>query len=216
MGSGGRTGTRTRGQIRSGRFIERAEDWIVHFLPGLGIEDQVTHEVVADGKNAMVVDHLIPEGPRGDQVAFRVTTRHRELPSNHFPDRHVRQEVSEASLERGRAIYCIRRDIDEVVAAISYHLEDQGPLSIRAMALRQDADRPDIWAESRWALVVCKAYLHVFAEKKMRRTADLLYDADTKAKIAEAQDFLGFRRAARQPGLRPSGRALLVQPKLGR
>jgi hypothetical protein len=197
------------------RLIERAEDWLSRALPGLGIEEQVTRSIVEHGKNALRVDHLIPEDEAGGPAVFRVTTNHRVLPSAYFGDTHVRSEIHSASLERGRAIFLVRREDDQILAAIAYHLPDRGPLELRAMALRQDPDRPDLWAETRWGVVVCKAYVHVFADK-VGRGAALVYEADSDEKSREASTFLGFQRAKRPRGFRLSGRELLTQPKLGR
>jgi len=200
---------------RVGHLIPKAEDWLIRFLPGLGIEAQVHHTIAPDGTNRLAINHLIPEGEIGDHVAFRVTTKPLILPSAQFADRHVREEIHQASFVRGRAIFCVRQDADEIVAAISYHVPDQGRVTVRAIALRMDGIEGRLWAESRWALVVSKAYLHVFAEKA-GRGADLTYEADTQLKIREAVDYLGFRAGRRPTGFRLSGRALLVQPKLGR
>jgi hypothetical protein len=196
-------------------LIERAEDWIARALPRLGIEDQVTRSVVGHGKNALLVDHLIPEAESGGPAVFRVTTKHRVLPSAFFPDRSVRREVHRASIERGRAIFIVRLEDDQILAALSYHLPDRGRLEVRALAVRQDAGRPDLWAESRWVAVVCKSYLHVFAQK-VGRGGDVLFEADSPAKVLEACTFLGFQRAKRPKAFRPSGQELLIQPKLGR
>lgn len=211
-----RIASRLRGMVQpTTGLLARSEDWIVTALPGLGIEKQVTHAVVEHGKNALRLDHLIPLGPLGGKVAFRVTTKFHVLPSASFRDAQVRGEINAASRRRGRVIYCMRADLDEVMSAIAYHVPATGPLAVRAIALRQDPGKPEIWAQSRHAAVMCKAYLHIFAEK-LERTGDLVYEADTRAKVEEATAFIGFRRAKRPTGFRPSGRELLCQRKLGR
>jgi hypothetical protein len=198
----------------TGVLADRSADWIVRALPGLGIETQVTRAIVEYGKNALQIDHLIPHDSIGGKVAFRITSEFKVLPSRDFPDVAVRQAVHSVSQARGRAIFCIRRDVDEILAAIAYHVPDRGPLELRALAIRQDPGHPEIWAESRHAVVMLKAYLHIFGEK-LALSADLTYEADTQAKVDEACRHLGFRRAKRPRGFRLSGRELLTQPKLG-
>jgi hypothetical protein len=210
---GQRHGRRTLVETTSA-LARRTTDWIARALPGLGIEGQITKSIVENGKNRLHIDHLIPaQGSKG-AVAFRITSKVQVLLTVHFPNSHVRSEVHSASAARGRAIFCIRTDVDEVIAAISYHLPDKGPLELRAIAIREDAGQPEIWAESRHAVVMLKAYLHVFGEQ-LKRGADLVYEADTQAAIDEACGFLGFKRAKRPRGFRLSGRELLTQPKLG-
>ena len=209
-----RSVTRADRGIRKPSFADATTDWILRRLPGLGIENAVRHSLTSDGKNVLSIDHLMPADERGARVRFHVTTDHRELIAPHFPDVSVRREINSASLERGRAVFIDDLWREETMAAIAYHVDDAGPLHIRAMALRQDPGEPRAWAESRHALVICKAVLHIFGEKA-GRGSDLLYDADTKAKVEEAKRYLGFRRA-RRGALRPSGRELLCQPKLGR
>jgi hypothetical protein len=196
-------------------LARRTADWIARALPGLGIEGQVTKSIVENGKNQLHIDHLIPARGVTGKVAFRITSNVRVLPTVHFPNSEVRSEIHSASAARGRAIFCVRRDVDEVIAAISYHLPDRGPLELRVVAIREDPGQPGIWAESRHAVVMLKAYLHVFGEQ-LDRGADLIYEADTQAAKNEACGFLGFKRAKRSRGFRLSGRELLTQPKLGR
>lgn len=159
------------------------------------------------------INHLIPAAG-GGRVRYRITTDYQVLPETFF-GRRVRKGINTASLERGRAIYCLDVASDDVLAALSCHVPDRGRLVIRTLAVRRDEGEPELWKRSRLDVVICKAYLHVFAAK-IGRTAELLYDADTQEAANEATTFLGFRLAGRVTEIRPSGYQLLVQPKLGR
>jgi hypothetical protein len=209
-----RRGRRPRERLtRRFRFAPAAAQWIAMALPGLGIEAQVQHSVIEHGKNALSLDHRIPSGDRAGRARYLITTNYRVLDRAAFR-RADRGTINSASLERGRAIYCVDIESDEVSAALAYHVPDRGRLLIRAMALRQDSNRPDVWRRSRFDLIICKAYLHVFAAK-IGRPAELLYNPESAAAATEASENLGFRPAKKVVEVRSSSQQVLCQPKLG-
>lgn len=112
--------------------------------PLAGMKDAVTirSKVTGFGERTTVrIDHRLPEPGRGGRAAYRVCTREQFLPRAHF-DRSVREVVNRASGERGRRIYAIELESQQVIAVLSYHLHDSPgwPLFITALGTRIDAD----------------------------------------------------------------------------
>lgn len=159
----------------------------------------------AFGERSVVsIDHLIPANPTSPE-GIRVTTQVQRifLPSSHF-DADVRKRLKEASRERGRAIYCIDRAIDEVVAAISYHLDEdrRRPVLITAIGLR--IDDPQLFGTSRAMGWLLTQYVQEIA-RQCGRGAFVDLDAAKSDSEQELRD-LGFRPAPRVRGFRVSGR----------
>lgn len=160
-------------------------------------------------KNHVAIDHRVPEPGRGSDWRFRITTSPQMLPGAHF-DRAVRAKVNQASRERGRRIYAIERDTQQVLAVLSYHLDDdpRRPLLITALGTRCDADgAPELFAASLALVWLLKQYTHAIAEKTGRGThVDM--DASTKPEVLGTLTALGFRNAPHVKGFAPSGQHL--------
>ena len=159
----------------------------------------------AFGERCIVsIDHRIPTNP-GVPEGVRITTQVQRvfLPSSHF-DADVRKKLKEASRERGRAVYCIDRALGEVVAAVSYHVdEDQArPILITAIGLR--IDDPRLSGVSRaMAWLLLQYICEVACQSGRGDFVDL--DAPKSASEEELRG-LGFRPAPRARGYRPAGR----------
>lgn len=158
----------------------------------------------AGPRTSVSIDHRIPSeaDPSG---GWRITTRAQLLPKAHFL-RHARDKVNAASDERGRRIYCIDLGSQEVLTALSYHLDDAGslPLLITAIALRSDSEAPSaLFDQSRAAALLTKQYLHVISADTGR--GDFV-DID-HGNPRETQDLedIGFTRAPKVKGYRPAG-----------
>jgi hypothetical protein len=159
----------------------------------------------AFGERSVVsVDHLIPANPALPE-GVRITTQVDRifLPSAHF-HADVRKKLKEASRERGRALYCIDRALGEVVAAVSYHLdEDQTrPVLITSIGLRIDDPRLSVISRAMaWLLT---QYVHEIA-RQCERGEYVHLDAPKSASEQELGG-LEFRPAPRVKGFRVSGR----------
>jgi len=155
------------------------------------------------------IDHRIPEPGRGSRAAFRITTREQFLPRAHF-DRSVRETVNRAATERGRRIYAIELDSQEVLAVLSYHLHDSPsrPLLITALGSRADEHAPpDLYARSLALVWMLKQYAHAISERT-ERGGYVDMDAANRPDVIAALRQLGFRDAPRVRGFTPSGRHL--------
>jgi hypothetical protein len=149
------------------------------------------------------IDHRIPSDADDAGPGFRVTTKDQMLFSNHF-HRSVRETVGRASLQRGRRLFFIDLARTEVIATLSYHLDDnaQLPLLITAIGQRIDGDA-NLIDRSRAAAALLKQYVHEIA-KSVGRPSWVDYDnGDPKAEPELKR--LGFRRAPKVEGRRPSG-----------
>lgn len=155
------------------------------------------------------IDHRIPEPGRDSRAAFRITTRDQFLPRAHF-DRSVRETVNRAAAERGRRIYAIELDSQEVLAVLSYHLHDNPsrPLLITALGTRADQHAPpDLYARSLALAWLLKQYAHAIS-KRTKRGGYVDMDAANRPNVIAALRQLGFRDAPRVRGFSPSGRHL--------
>lgn len=196
-------------------MLERVRAWIADGGKA-DIAAAVNHDPreTAEGeKNYITINHLLPEPGRARDWRFRVTTSHQMLPNAHF-DRAVRAKVNQASRERGRRIYAIERDSLEVMAVLSYHLDEDihRPLLITALGTRCDADdSPELFAMSLALVWLLKQYAHVIAEKA-GRGAHVDMDASTKPEVLATLEQLGFRNAPRVKEFTPSGKHMRQDP----
>jgi hypothetical protein len=164
-------------------------------------------------RNRVRIDHRLPAPGDSAEWRFRVTTHRQMLPSAHF-DPAVRRKVHEAAQERGRRIFAIERTSQEVVAVLSYHLDENQsrPLLITALGTRCDAEGPrELFAVSLALAWLLKQYAHAIAEQT-GRGAHVDMDASTKPRVVQTLRMLGFRNAPRVPGFVPSGRHLRQDP----
>lgn len=151
----------------------------------------------------MAIDHRVPGDADEGRPGLRITTKDQKLFRAHF-DREVREVANTASHERGRRLFCIEMSRQEVVAVISYHIDDRGhfPVLITSIGQRIDGDT-DLIRVSRLAAALLKQYVHEIAEQ-IGRGGSVDFDngdpsAETELKV------LGFRRGPKVDGRRPSG-----------
>jgi len=143
--------------------------------------------------------------PGDDGAArFRLTTNlTARLSAVHF-ERDVAAKVNEASREKGRALYAVDLERNEVVAAIAYHIpaERASALLITALAPRVD----EAAAAGRLCIPILKACVHLISERLARAGPLALRTGGAGAE--EATRLYGFRPGPREKGRRTS---LLVQ-----
>jgi hypothetical protein len=157
------------------------------------------------------IDHRVPTSSRGSS-GLRFTTKRQYLPGPHF-HRNVRETINQADVAKGRRIYCVDLARNEVVAALSYHIDQRKrmPVMLTAVALRIDTDAvPDLYDWSRATAFLLKQYVHELASQ-IGRSAQLHIDADNVDAIRDLSD-IGFVRASFVKGLRVSGTHMRQAP----
>lgn len=113
--------------------------------------------------------------------------------------------IKTAERSRGRAIYCHDPLVQEVVAAVGYHIDENRtlPLLITTLAFRIDTQENAFLRYRTLAgALVLKHHLHAIAEK-IGRGGCVDIDLTDRERLALAQE-LGFRRAPKVKGFRPS------------
>jgi hypothetical protein len=138
-------------------------------------------------RTAVRIDHRLPEPGRGGPAAYRVCTREQFLPRAHF-DRSVREILNRASCERGRRIYAIELQSQQVITVLSYHLHDspRRPLLITALGARIDAGATsELYARSLAVVWLLKQYAHAIS-KRTRRGGYVDMDAANRPDVLAA------------------------------
>jgi hypothetical protein len=130
-------------------------------------------------------------GPR-----FLLTTELAVRLSPSLFDRGLAGKINQASREKGRAVFAVDLTLNEVVAAIAYHIpeDSSSPLLITALAPRSDAAAP----VGRACVPMLKACLHELGTYLGR--GGQLGLRPGGAPIDEAQQLFGFRPAPRGTG----------------
>jgi hypothetical protein len=155
-------------------------------------------------RTVVEIDHLLA-CPLERHDLWRVSTKPTFLPDKHFSSQ-ARHYLKTASQARGRTVYCHESRVGEVVAALSYHLDDkpQIPVFVTTIGLRRDA-AASAFLEYRTlaGALVLKHYVHAIAEKAGRGGhVDLdLANRDHEAHMRR----LGFRLAPKVQGFRVAG-----------
>ena len=117
------------------------------------------------------------------------------LSPSHF-DRELAAKINQANREKGRVVFAVDLALNEVVAAIAYHIpeDSSSPLLIAAMAPRIDAVAP----VGRACVLMLKACLHELGAYLGQ--GGQLGLRPGGAPIDEAQHLFGFRPAPRGTG----------------
>jgi hypothetical protein len=145
----------------------------------------------------VTVGHVhVPEANEQGGSRFLLTT---ELAARLSPsqfDRTLAATINQASREKGRVVFAVDLALNEVVAAIAYHLseESSSPLLITALAPRSDAASP----VGRACVPMLKACLHELGTYLGRGSQLGLRPG--AAAIEDAQRLYGFRPAPRGRG----------------
>jgi hypothetical protein len=138
---------------------------------------------------------------------WHIRTGETFLPEVHFSSQ-ARTYVKTAARKRGRAIYCYDLTDGEVVAAISYHIDEDStmPVLITTLGVRIDIRGNDFLRYRTLAgALVLKHHLHAVAEKIARGGHVDIDLADKDAAHFELAQELGFQRAPKIKGFRPGG-----------
>jgi hypothetical protein len=157
----------------------------------------------------MVANGIVPTPACRCGTCAQARIREQFLPRAHF-DRSVREIVNRASGGRGRRIYAIELESQQVIAVLSYHLHDSPgrPLLITALGPRIDAEGgSELYARSLAVVWLLKQYTHVISERT-RRGDYVDMDAANRPEALTVLRQLGFRDAPRVKGFTPSGRHL--------
>lgn len=178
------------------------------------IHDNVrVSESVAHGsrQTRVTVHHRIPSPSSGRRARWLITTTSQLLAPGLFAPR-IAEAIRRASDVRGRALYCVDLVWREVLAALTYHLDDDRarPVLITALALRTDGD-DTLYRESLAATLVLKAYLHALGSK-LGRGAEIVFEVPPGPQVAVYERALGFRKARTPKGYRSTDVYLSQRP----
>lgn len=185
--------------------LGRLSSWLIGaFGP---ISDQVHVRTLEHGKGtqtAVAIDHRLA-CPLDEHDGWRITTQPTFLPLAHFSSQ-ARHYLKTADASRGRTIYCHDLSLCEVVAALSYHIDDDPrlPVLITTIGLRTDAGvNAFLTYRSLAGALVAKQYVHAVAAKTERGG---FVDIDLAERSNEPLvRRLGFGTAPRIKGFRPGG-----------
>jgi hypothetical protein len=142
---------------------------------------------------------------------WHVQTRPTLLPRAHFSSWAI-AHIKTAGRRRGRAIYCHDPLVQEVIAAVSYHIDDDPrmPILLTTLAFRTDAaGNPFLRYRTLAGALVLKHHLHALAGK-IGRGGHLDIDLADRERLDLARA-LGFRSAPKMKGFRPGGLHLRQQ-----
>lgn len=189
--------------------------WLIDHRMAIDIEGKIaiTKRASTEGERTIVtIDHLVSCSLSG-RGGWRVRTKRTYLPPGHFHS-SAAHTLKSADHGRGRTIYCMDRGFDdEVVAALSYHLDKRRvwPLFITAIGFRIDFPNN---AVLRWrtleAAFLLKQYAHAIAALT-GRGGDVHAEVPPNSVTRYAEE-LGFQNAARPKGLRSSGTHMRQAP----
>jgi hypothetical protein len=138
----------------------------------------------------------VPEAGEAGEPRFLLTTElAARLSPSHF-DRGLAAKINQASREKGRVVFAVDLALNEVVAAIAYHIPEDGSsaLLITALAPRIDGAAP----VGRACVPMLKACLHQLGAYLGR--GGQLGLRPGGAPIDEAKQLYGFRPAPRGTG----------------
>jgi len=163
-------------------------------------------------RTKVAIDHLL-SCPLSGYNGWRVTTKQTFLPLGQFSS-HASFCLKTADHVRGRTIYCKDRALDdEVVAAMSYHIDERSswPVFVMTIGFHRDGKRD---AEMRKRTIVgafvIKQYVHAISDL-IGRGGLVHIDVPPDGEIYARE--LGFRNAPRIKGLRVAG-THMQQPSL--
>lgn len=194
-----------------------ALDWWRHLWFRLVLRRAVRVYHPAPDQTRIEVDDKIPHlalRGRGRPARYRITTRGQMLRTDHFPDPDLRSAIRRAAAKvRNRALFCADLRTGEVMAAASFHIDDDPalPLHIREIGLRDgDDDDTDVRAQSEFCAHVLLAYLLVAGDKDGRgEVLGFLSENDEQEQLA--RDF-GFRPTERPAAIIQPGDYMTMQP----
>lgn len=154
----------------------------------------------------LLFKHYVPDlGGQHARSRYLLTTDPLELTEAVWATRARAVVNTLAGEDRGRAVFCVDRIDNLVMAAIAVHFEKRTePFHVRAIAERQDPRA----AQSAECVRLLKRCLHLFS-LALGGDGELYYDAPTGEQAARARTVYEFRNAPRRA--RSPGGVLLIQ-----
>jgi hypothetical protein len=159
-------------------------------------------------RTVVTIDHRLHCRVEIHSAGWRVSTKPTFLPAAHFSS-HARHLLKTATAERGRTLYCHDLLSNEVIAALSYHIDQRShfPVLITAIGLRIDCgSNAFLVYRSVAGALLLKQYVHAIA-MKIGRGDFVDLDLAEGPSPALMSDF-GFRAAPAVKGFRPGGKHL--------
>lgn len=193
--------------MNEGDALEILSRWLCHEDVAERIAAQVkvrTQPSAYGARTKVEIDHQLA-CPLDLHEGWRVTTKRTYLPSAHFSSQ-ARHYLKTAEDERGRTIYCHELGAAQVVAALSYHIDDRPtiPVLLTAIGLRIDTDENAYLAQRTLVgALVLKQYVHAIADQ-IDRGGYVDLDLSNRQEEPVVRR-LGFRPAPRLKGFRPGG-----------
>lgn len=189
--------------------LETLKTWLGEITETVPAQVNVREmEQGAGPQTVVAIDHRLPCRLEAHSAGWRVSTSPTFLPAAHFSS-HARHVLKTASAARGRTLYCHDVLSGEVVAALSYHIDERPhfPVMVTAIGLRIDGSTNAFLAHRSLAgALLLKQYLHAIAAKTGRGDfVDLDLAEGPSPDLVQA---LGFRAAPKVKGFRPGGRHL--------
>lgn len=155
-------------------------------------------------RTRVAIDHRL-SCDLGPHNGWRISTKPTFVSQHQFGSL-ARHYLKTADHSRGRAIYCHDLSAAEVVAGMSYHIDDNTaiPVLLTTIALRTDTeDSAFLRYRTLSGVLVIKQYIHAIAERISRGG---YVDLDLAGREHEPLvRKLGFRKAPTVKGLRPGG-----------
>jgi len=208
-------GTRMSGaeQTRLASTLNLLLNWLDFLLEKIGPfrnQVQVRQQQTAEGTLTYVTMKCRIAAPHGG-LGLLLTTERQRLSTREFGT-DLAARFNRRPEQRGRTVYCLDQENEQLMAAIMYHVDPRRslPLLITAVAVREDGD-PEFVRVSRACALTTKTAVHAIGGK-LGRGATVAYDARTAPEVAIATDELGFTRASVPTGLSPNGTYLEQQP----
>jgi hypothetical protein len=155
------------------------------------------------------IPHLTVRGVRA--ARYRITTTPFFLSPGAFRNRELRHAIAtDARKPRRRALFCQELRSDEVLAAVSFHVDDsrQAPIVLTDIAVRQDHPVSNAW--SRYAVHILIGYLLQVAKQDGRPShVGFLARNDQERELATR---LGLKPCRRPRSVRGDGIYMCFAP----
>jgi hypothetical protein len=191
--------------------LSRLARWLADAWKRILNQVNVIEQGRRSGKTTLVaVDHRL-SCDLEMHAGWHIQTKPTFLPRDHFSSQ-ARAYVKNAERARGRAMYCHDLIEQEVVAVMSYHIDEDArmPILITTLGFRIDiAGNAFLRYRTMAGALVLKHHAHAVAEK-IGRGGFVDMDLADKAQFGLARE-LGFQPAPQVKGFRP-GNLHLRQP----
>jgi hypothetical protein len=194
-------------------FLGPLAEWLGAARERISAQVTVRETKRASGANTTVtIDHRL-SCDLDDFAGWHVSTAPALLPRAHFSSYAKHLIKTAAQHGRGRALYCHDPLAQEVVSALSYHIDDdeRKPVLLTALGFRTDTGENRFLSERTLSgALVLKHHVHAIAAK-IGRGGYVDIDVGSREHV-ELVSQLGFRRAPKIKGFKPGG-THLRQPR---